>query len=172
MRAIGRFIVVIAAALGALIAAQFPEFSQQYRQRLGGALEELRQFVEDFDADAERNQLTRPAALETYDDAQEPFLRDRGVTARSTLSRYDRLFQQKVRLEAAEPLLRPVVVLNRPDMTVMHGAWADFQPGVPITPAALVWAVIGFFFAGGLVSLIRQVFGSARGRRRQPEATS
>jgi hypothetical protein len=123
--------------------------------------------VEDFDATAERNRLTREAALETYDRSSEPFLRDRGVSARSTLARYERLFEQKVRLEAAPPLLRPVVVLNRPDMTVMHGAWGDFEPAVPVTPAGFIWGAIGFFLAGGIVSLIRQVIGAARRRRQR-----
>ena len=54
LRWLGRLAVGIAAAAGALTASQLPEFAQQYRQRLGGALEELRQVVADFDADAER----------------------------------------------------------------------------------------------------------------------
>ena len=37
---------------GAAGLSQFPEFSQQYAQRLGGAVEELQLFVEEFDADA------------------------------------------------------------------------------------------------------------------------
>lgn len=166
MRSLGRLFVVVVAALGGLIGAQFPEFSQQYRQRLGGALEEVGHVVADFDADVARSRLTRERALESFDRAQDPFLRDRGVSTRSTLARYDRLFEQKVRLEAAPPLLRPVVVLNRPDMTVMQGAWSDFQPAVPLTPAAFIWAAIGFFFAGGFVSLIRQIVRAVHRRRR------
>ena len=166
MRVFGRLFVVIVAALGGLVAAQFPEFSQQYRQRLGGALEEVGHVVADFDADVERSRITREAALERFDQAPDPFLRDRGVSTRSTLARYDRLLEQKVRLEAAPPLLRPVVVLNRPDMTVMQGTWSDFQPAVPVTPAAFIWAAVGFFFAGGFVSLVRQIVRAARKRRR------
>lgn len=166
MRSLGRLFVVIVAALGGLVGAQFPEFTQQYRQRLGGALEEVGHVVADFDADVSRSRLTREQALETFDQAQDPFLRDRGVSTRSTLARYDRLLEQKVRLEAAPPLLRPVVVLNRPDMTVMQGAWTDFEPAVPVTPAAFIWAAVGFFLAGGFVSLIRQIVRAARKRRR------
>src|SRR5688572_1167100 len=79
MRALGRLIVVIAAAFGGLVASQFPEFAQQYRQRLGGAVDELLRVVADFDADASRNQLTREAALQTYGRSGEPFLQDRGT---------------------------------------------------------------------------------------------
>ena len=170
MRMLGRLVVVIAAALGGLAGAQFPEFAQQYRQRLGGALEEVGHIVADFDADVERGRLTRAQALEAFDRSGEAFLRDRGISTRSTLARYDRLFEQKVRLEAAPPLLRPVVVLNRPDMTVIRGAWSDFEPAMPVTPAAFVWAAVGFFIAGGLVSLLRQLVGAARRRRGSGQA--
>ena len=47
----------LAAAIGllfALLGMQGPEFTQQYRQRLGGALDELKRAVSVFDADAAR----------------------------------------------------------------------------------------------------------------------
>lgn len=164
MRSLGRLVVLIAALAGGLGGSQLPEFAQQYRQRLGGALAELHAIVEQFDADAERNRLTRDAALDTYGDAEQPFLRDRGESMSGTLSRYERLFEQKVRLEAAPTLMRPVVVLNQPDSTVLEGAWSDFEPAVPVTTTGFVWAALGFLLLGGLFSLIRQLGGVARRR--------
>ncbi|MEM9851772.1 MAG: DUF2937 family protein, partial [Pseudomonadota bacterium] len=38
--------------------SQFPEFSQQYVQRLGGAVDELRRVAADFDASARAAGLT------------------------------------------------------------------------------------------------------------------
>ena len=166
MRALGRIVVLLFAALGGLVGSQFPDFAQQYRQRLGGALDEMKAVVADFDADARRNQLDRDTALKTYERSDQPFLRDRGTTMTGALARYDRLFRQKVRLEAAPPLMRPVVMLSGPDERVASGAWTDFEPGVPLTPAGLVWAGLGFFLLGGAVSLVRQLFGVARRRRR------
>ena len=68
MRALGRLIVGLAAAGGALTASQLPEFTQQYRQRLGGAVDELLRVVADFDADAARNPLTGEARFRRTDD--------------------------------------------------------------------------------------------------------
>jgi len=165
VRALGRLIVGIAAAGGALTASQLPEFTQQYRQRLGGAVDELLRVVADFDADAARNQLTRVAALDTYGRSAEPFLRDRGVSMERVFSRFEYLSEQQARLESAPPLMRPVVALSGADSRVLEGAWSDFEPAVPVTAAGFVWAAIGFFLAGGLVSLIRQSVGIARRRR-------
>lgn len=170
VRLLGRFIVVVAAALGGLASSQLPEFAQQYRQRLGGALEELRQIVSAFEADAVRSNLTRQEALETYNRAREAFLRDQGATARSTIERYEELAEQRQRLDEAPPLMRPVVVLSHPDERVVRGAWADYEPAVPVSSSGFVWAALGFFLFGGLVSLLRQLGGIWR--RRRPQAAS
>ena len=138
------------AAVGGVAASQFPEFAQQYRQRLGGALDEMRQVVADFDADALRNELTREEALHTYGEAAEPFLQDRGVSMTSLVSRYEWLSEQRARLETAPPLMRPLVVLSGPDAKVAEGAWADFEPAVPVTASGFAWAAIGFLVAGGI----------------------
>jgi hypothetical protein len=41
-----------------LIGSQGPEFAQQYRQRIGGALDELKHIVAEFDAETARERLT------------------------------------------------------------------------------------------------------------------
>ena len=56
----GRAIMALLVSLtGGLAASQAPELAQQYRQRLGGALDEITQVVADFDADAAQNGLRR-----------------------------------------------------------------------------------------------------------------
>lgn len=172
LRSLGRLAVGIAAAIGAIMAAQLPEFAQQYRQRLGGALEEMREVVARFDADAARNSLTREQALARYGSAEEPFLRDQGEAATQLIIRYENLTEQRVRLDSAPPLLRPAVILRHPDTRVMRGAWADYEPGLPTTVAGLVWAALGFFLLGGLVSMLRQLGGILRRRHRRAAAHS
>ena len=58
----------LVAAAGLASASQMPEFAQQYRQRLGGAVEELRVVVEDFDRDAQNSQMTRRQAIDSLND--------------------------------------------------------------------------------------------------------
>ena len=57
-------------ALGVVL-SQFPEYAQQYTQRLGGAVDELRIITEDFDraadggrADARRRRSARYIAVQ------------------------------------------------------------------------------------------------------------
>jgi hypothetical protein len=169
LRSLGRLLVGVAAAVGAFTASQLPEFAQQYRQRLGGALEEMREIVARFDADAARNELTREQAISQYRGAGEPFLRDQGATAERSIERFDHLAEQRARLESSPALMRPVVILSEPDARVMRGAWQDYEPGLPTTAAGLVWATLGFFLLGGLASLLRQLGGIVRRRNRRIE---
>jgi len=55
--------LLIVGLMGAAFFAQAPEFAQQYRQRLGGAVEELRRVVVQFDADAAQYGLSRSEAM-------------------------------------------------------------------------------------------------------------
>lgn len=169
MSAAGRLGVLLFAAAGGLAAAQAPEFAQQYRQRLGGALDEVRQVVADFDADARRNDLTRETALQSFRASDQAFLRDRGNSISRVIAREERLQEQQARLESAPPLMRPVVVLSAPDRQVVAGAWRTYEPALPVTPAGLAWAALGFLLFGGAVSLARQVTAITRRRRRRLE---
>ncbi|MYZ49844.1 DUF2937 family protein [Propylenella binzhouense] len=161
---IRRAVVLAAALAGGLATSQFPEFAQQYRQRLGGALDEIRQVVADLDADAGRNRLTREEALRSY--GSEPgFLRDRGLTMAGVVRRYETLMRQREDMEAVPPALRPVIVLRSPDARVVEGAWADFEPAVPVTAAGFLWAALGLLAGALFAWLLLLPF---RRRKRMP----
>ena len=61
---LARRLALAIALLAGLIGSQGPEFAQQYRQRLGGALEELNRIVSEFDAEVRRHNLTPRRGLE------------------------------------------------------------------------------------------------------------
>jgi hypothetical protein len=166
-----RLVVLVVVAAGGVAASQLPEFAQQYRQRLGGALDELQRVVEDFDADAARNHLTRQQALAAYGTAGEAFLHDRGISMSASIGRYDWLREQRARLDATPPLLWPLVVASGPDEVVVEGAWRDFEPAVPVTPAGLLWGGLGLLGGGSIVLLARWL-GRAASRRRGPAGSA
>jgi hypothetical protein len=51
------------ALIAGVIGSQGPEFAEQYRQRMGGALDELKRIAAQFDAAAARQGLTTPQAV-------------------------------------------------------------------------------------------------------------
>ncbi|KFB09565.1 DUF2937 family protein [Nitratireductor basaltis] len=148
-------VVALAAAIaGGGITSQAPEFSQQYRQRLHGALDEMRAVVERFDADAAQNGLQREEALQLYMNSQENFLRDRGVSMQKVLERHESLEKQAEHFSALPPAFRPAALLRVPDRKLMNNAWRDFEPAVPLTPHGLIWAFLGAVSAFCLIKLV------------------
>ncbi|MEZ2129069.1 MULTISPECIES: DUF2937 family protein [unclassified Sinorhizobium] len=145
---------VVMALLGALTFSQAPEFSQQYRQRLGGALDELRVIISDFDDEARRYNLDRDQALALYDSSREDFIRARGSSMRSTFARYRRLSDQLSRLSGTPPLWRPIVVFSEPDAMIVKNAWKDFAPAVPVTVSGFAWGAAGALSLSAIAGLI------------------
>ena len=83
-----RTVIFALALAGGGLVSQLPEFAQQYRQRLGGALGEIQRIVSDFDKDAQRSNLSREEALALYGRSAEPFIRDRGLSMTAVLERH------------------------------------------------------------------------------------
>jgi hypothetical protein len=140
--------IFTAALAGGVSLSQAPEFAQQYRQRIGGAIEELRHVVADFDRDASRNGLTRSEALAVHARAA-PLFRDRGRSMETTIARLDLLSRQQREFETASPLAQPLLLIEA-DRALVDGVWRDFEAAVPLTLAGFAWGAAGFFLAAVL----------------------
>ena len=123
--------------------AQFPQYAQQYEQRLGGAVDELRIIVEDFDRGATSFGLTREDALMRYAISPDEFLQDRGLSMRMTIARYDRLSADLAALQSASPMQRAQFLPRYLDSDVGARALENFEPGMPGTGEALAWGLAG-----------------------------
>lgn len=128
---------------GAAGLSQFPEFSQQYTQRLGGAVDELTRVVDQFDEDARTAGLSRQAALEQL--SQGGALGElRSQSMRQTISRHRRLNADLVALRAAGPFTRASRVTHLTDPDIARAAWQDFRPAAPLTFEGAVFGGTGF----------------------------
>jgi hypothetical protein len=133
--------------------SQAPEFAQQYRQRLGGAVAELEVVVEDFDRDAQNSGLNRAKALETLIKSAEQLPRDRGASMTRTIARYENISSQQEAMELGEPLTRPIFLFNTPDRKLLGDTWEIFEPAIPVTLPGLIWGGFGAFLAGFLARI-------------------
>ncbi|MBN7757516.1 DUF2937 family protein [Nitratireductor aquimarinus] len=149
--------LAVALACGAAT-SQAPEFAQQYRQRLNGALHELRLVVSAFDADATRNNLTRERAIVVYEEAGSDFLRDRATSVRVAIGRLGDLERQSAAFDEASPVLRPLIVARSPDGPLLQGALDDYEPAVPLTLHGFIWTGVGVLFGFSVVWLLGLLF--------------
>lgn len=170
VRSTARILTLAGALTGGAVVSQAPEFAQQYRQRIGGALQELNAVVADFDKDAAASDMTREQALTRYSRSPDRFLRDRGASIDQTLLRHARLTEQRAALEEALPVMKPFHVAQYADPALVEGTWEDFKPAVPLTAEGGIYAaggaVTGWFVIGLLFGFLGWLWRSLSGRKR------
>ncbi len=166
---IARIIILVLGLGGGVTAAQFPEFVQQYGQRLGGAADELASIVHAFDADAAVHNLTRAEALQRYEDSGDTFLGARGRRMAETVRRYERLSDHRDALEEAAPFQRLAVFVRDFDPEFAQATLAVYKPAVPVTQEGIAHAAAGLLaglVGGRLILSGTRVFRRSNRRRR------
>ncbi|WP_375465442.1 DUF2937 family protein [uncultured Methylobacterium sp.] len=148
-----RVIRTIGLALGLLgggLAAQGPEFAQQYAQRLGGALDELKREVATLESDARATGHTRDGAVDRLRTNPDGLVARRGEAARSDIERMARLSaQQQALASATSPLGRLFALIRDPDAPLARATYQDFNPALPTTADGFVAGLLGFLAAWG-----------------------
>jgi hypothetical protein len=163
-----RRIALLIGLFCAVVASQLPEFAQQYRQRIGGALDELNAQVARFDADASQSGITRDDGVARLQKSDDRFVQQRGEQMRDTVSRRDRLQRQSQGFANAGPVTRLFVLAGDFDPGVARGAYQAFEPGVPVTGEGIIAGIVGFVLGGGLVHLIARPLRRRRRARAEP----
>lgn len=147
-----------------LTLSQFPEFSQQYEQRLGGAVDELRIIISDFDATAANQGLTRTEALARYAVNNDAFIVERGADMTATLARFERLSTHLAKVENANLFDQLTGITQHYDPEIASRAMEAYKPAVPVTSEGFAFTGIGVLIGYGLLSLVLWPF---RRRRRR-----
>ena len=165
MSRIVRIIAFGLGLLGGVTASQIPEYSQQYRQRLGGAIDELRRVIARFDADAAANGETQEGAIARLRSNPDNLVSRQGVAMQGNVERLDRLQIHREALMQAGPFSRIAVMVREGDRDVMEAAYRDFEPAMPVTEEGLISTAIGFIAVWGGILLLA---GFVRSLRRRP----
>ena len=132
-----RRLALAIALIAGLIGSQGPEFAQQYRQRLGGALDELKAVVAEFDDEAAQENLTPPEAVGRLETNPDPLARQRGEDIAETIARANRLQEQLNAMTSAGPLTRIYVLAKDFDPQIARRTLDDYEPAAPLTLEAL-----------------------------------
>ena len=159
----------VAFVMGLLVGfalSQAPEFAQQYRQRLGGAIGELQRIIQQFDEDSRRSGYDRTAALRLMARNSEQLIRDQAGRMEETIARHDRLRAQESAFRNGGPFARISAFILNFDRPLAQGTVLAYEPAVPMTTEGLLLAGGGFLAA----YLLLPAFGESWRRRRQLRA--
>lgn len=130
-------------ALGATL-SQFPEYAQQYVQRLGGAVDELRVITEDFDRSARDAGLSRESAIERFSETGDSFVGGRGQAMARTFERYDLLSRTLAEVEGATGWRRFAELPKYLDTEIGARTLGAYKPAIPVTVEGFSYAAAGF----------------------------
>ncbi|GLS80939.1 DUF2937 family protein [Paracoccus marinus] len=145
--------------LGLIFAAalsQFPAFSDQYVQRLGGQVDALTQVATDFDASARRARLTRDEALAELSGSA--FREAHSGDMRQVFVRLEKASNDLALLRAASPLERIALPHRLRDVETLRATWGDFRPALPVTQAGFIAAGLGLLIGWLLAGLLAAPF--------------
>ena len=161
---IGRVLNGVASVAGAGAFAQFPEFFQQYVQRLGGRLDQARLDLDRILLDATTLGRTLEAYLEELLTSGTTAARQ---AARRELERVDQTSDLQNAYDAltlAAPAERPFLFIKHFDADVAEETLSIFSPALPATGEGLVYAAAGLLVA---LCLMAGSEAGVKGARRQ-----
>lgn len=152
-------------ALG-LCLSQFPEYAQQYTQRLGGAVDELKIITAEFETAAREAGLTLEEAIDRYSKTGDSFIAARGESMARTFSRYQELSATLAEVRGATGWDRFSRMPEYFDSEIGQRTLSDYQPAVPVTVEGLSYAAAGFGVGYVILSAIVGVLMLPFRRRR------
>ncbi|WP_167591845.1 DUF2937 family protein [Jiella endophytica] len=137
---------MFAALFGGLVFSQSAEFTQQYLQRLGGATDEMRAVVEQFETSARASDLSPDEAIGRLKQNSDEVAARQGTDAETNRERYGDLERRYDALRSTTPLFRPFEIVADPDWTIAERAAGDYRPAIPATGDGVLLALGGFIF--------------------------
>jgi hypothetical protein len=155
----------------ALIGTQGPEFAQQYRQRLAGAIDELTRIVATFDDEAASQSFKREEAIARLEANSDPLVRDRGADMDSDIRRLGHLKASLAAFRESAPTGRLVLLARNYDASVALQTWKDFEPAIPTSTEAMAIGALAFCGGWGATHLcawpIRRYLKRRREQKRE-----
>lgn len=155
--------------LAGIATSQVPEFAQQYRQRLGGAIDALQTVMLQAAEDAQRSGLDVEGAIAKLKASGDQLVAAQG---RSLEEISDRLANMRAEREAyrqSDEFGRLLVFLTSADPELAARTYDDFEPAVPVTAEGILAGILGLFAGLGVLRVsgaflrgLWKVFGPRR----------
>ena len=174
-----RVLCLVGGLMGAAGLSQFPEFSQQYLQRLAGQVDELTRQVVEFDQTALADGMGREEMLQAM--AETPLVASQEPMWRRTFARHARLSENLMILREASPMERLMMPHRMADTATVQAVWSDFTPAMPLSVAGAAstgtgflggWAIFAALLGALTLPFRKKAASTAQQRRKPPSMKS
>lgn len=128
----------------AVMLSQFPEYAQQYTQRIGGARDEVVKIMTQFRDDAMKEGYTSDEAIARMKNNSDSFIQNRGVAVEIVANREDFLVDHYQDLLRERPFGQLATFLQHRDAEVAQATLDAYKPALPLTFEGFTHAALGF----------------------------
>jgi hypothetical protein len=141
MRFLGAMLDRLVLLAGVLAAACIPSFIVQYRQRLGGRLEQVQADIAPFQAIADHNfGGSLPRLIQYHLASRDSTFHQEGVALQGMLDAAAHL-RDALQALNTDLLHQCLYLLRQPDVALLHSTWSAYQPGFTLTPQSGLFAL-------------------------------
>jgi hypothetical protein len=160
-----RVLIVTVGLAVAVVAAQAPEFIQQYTQRLGGWRDAYLADIVELDARAKNLGQTRDEYIAALRANKEPEARQEGQHWANRVVYLELLKEAYGDLTGAAPWMRIPIFVKHYNAELASRTWDDFRPGLPATLEGAAYGAAGFLIGWLLAILMAWPFELLMERR-------
>lgn len=148
-KAIDTLLDRLSAVVGAFLFAQAPEFFQQYLQRLGGHVDELKKQMVQLSYFSSKSGKSLQEYIHKFIHHSDSDVVEQGKFMQALWSRYDHLRKGWEALSDASLFTRPFKYLWYGDTEIISATYATYKPAVAFTYEGLFYAFLGAFIGYG-----------------------
>ena len=159
-----KIFLLLVAGFFAIAFSQFPEFQQQYKQRMGGTLDELNRQVIALDARAAEAGMERYDYIRHFLDNPDLVIQREGQNLSDMLGRRLRIRQAIDEMDNARGYALMITVIFHLDPQTAQATLIDYRPALPLTISGLLHGLFGFVL-GYLLSVYLTLLLPRRVRR-------
>lgn len=153
--------------VGALLLSQFPEFFQQYTQRLGGHLDEVSAQVDGLERRAAEAGKDLRGYLRGFLLHRDVEVRREGMELQALVERRAALARSYEALAGVEQWWRAPRFVEHVDWKIAASTVRIYRPAVPVTPEAAGYAGAGFGLGALIFLAILGLWGPENRRSRR-----
>ena len=150
------FIDRIISVVGAIIFIQIPTFIVQYKQRLGGHVDELGRLINQYKSAAAGNGKTVKEYIELHLNSGVNEFISTGELMTENIARFTDLSLTLQNLSESSGIKKLFIFLKSMDLDIFKETYKDFVPGISFNLDSIIYCLVGIIFYMLLYLLIKK----------------
>ena len=146
----------IVAVIGAIIFFQIPAFIVQYKQRLGGHVDELARLIDQYKSAAVKYGKTVEEYIGLHINSGVNEIKATGEFMNENMERFNELSLALKNLSESSGITKLFVFIKGMNFDIFRGTYKDFVPGISFNLESIVYCLAGIIFFMLLYLLIKK----------------